>query len=131
MLIMDPSYSPRPLKRRRSEPLTPPLTLADGADSSRFLDRAVNVLSASATALSHVTRLYQTDPLARAGLAAAVEAVARACELGGKTVVCGVGKSGLVGRKTAATMKSLGLGGTFMHAAEAMHGDLGDIREVR
>jgi len=40
-----------------------------------------------------------------------------------------VGKSGLVGRKTVATMKSLGLGASFLHAGEAMHGDLGDVRD--
>lgn len=52
-------------------------------------------------------------------------------EAGGKLIVCGVGKSGLVGRKIVATMKSLGIPSSFMHATEALHGDLGDVRKVR
>lgn len=46
---------------------------------------------------------------------------------GGRVVVCGIGKSGHVGRKLAATLASTGTPAFFMHAAEAMHGDLGMI----
>ena len=95
-----------------------------------ILDRATRVLSIEATALSHVTRLYQTDPHAREGLLGAVECITKSQAEGGKVIVCGVGKSGLVGRKTVATLKSLSIAASFMHAAEAAHGDLGDIREV-
>jgi arabinose-5-phosphate isomerase len=53
----------------------------------------------------------------------------RAVELvlasGGKVVVTGVGKSGHVGRKIAATLCSTGTPAVFLHAAEAAHGDLG------
>lgn len=94
------------------------------------IDRAINVLSVQAEALSNVTRLYSTDPIARDGLLRAVEVITRSQRHGGKTIVCGVGKSGLVGNKTVATLKSLGIGASFMHASEAAHGDLGDIREV-
>jgi len=45
----------------------------------------------------------------------------------GRVVVSGVGKSGHVGRKIAATMASTGTPAMFMHAAEAAHGDLGMI----
>jgi arabinose-5-phosphate isomerase len=45
----------------------------------------------------------------------------------GRVVVSGVGKSGHVGRKIAATMASTGTPAMFMHAAEATHGDLGMI----
>ncbi|KAF1984898.1 SIS domain-containing protein [Aulographum hederae CBS 113979] len=119
---------PRSLKRKRSMPLTPPITLGDAA-STKQLESAVHVLSTQATALSHITRLYQTVPVAQNGFLAAVETIVRINEAGGKLVVCGVGKSGLVGQKTVATMKSLGLATAFMHAAEAMHGDLGDVRK--
>jgi D-arabinose 5-phosphate isomerase GutQ len=88
------------------------------------------VLSTAATALSQVTLLYQSDQDARDGLLQAVETITDACEAGGKVIICGVGKSGLVGRKTVATMKSFGIACSFMHAAEALHGDLGDIRKV-
>jgi arabinose-5-phosphate isomerase len=45
----------------------------------------------------------------------------------GRVVVCGVGKSGHIGRKVAATMASTGTPAMFVHAAEALHGDLGMI----
>ncbi|KAL1646499.1 hypothetical protein SLS61_007861 [Didymella pomorum] len=99
-------------------------------EGTRLLSRAVNVLSTAATALAQVSVLYETDPVAREGLLHAVELVTSLNEAGGKLIICGVGKSGLVGQKMVATMKSLGIGSSFMHAAEAIHGDLGDIRKV-
>ena len=45
----------------------------------------------------------------------------------GRVVVSGIGKSGHVGRKIAATMASTGTPAMFVHAAEAAHGDLGMI----
>lgn len=43
----------------------------------------------------------------------------------GKLLVCGVGKSGLVAQKIAATLSSTGTPAVFMHACDAAHGDLG------
>ncbi len=45
----------------------------------------------------------------------------------GQVVVTGMGKSGLVGRKIAATMTSTGSPAVFLHPAEAIHGDIGII----
>ncbi len=47
----------------------------------------------------------------------------------GRVVVSGVGKSGHIGRKLAATLASTGTPAFFVHAAEASHGDLGMITE--
>jgi D-arabinose 5-phosphate isomerase GutQ len=77
-----------------------------------------------------VTLLYESDVVAQEGLLRSVETITSANEAGGKLIVCGVGKSGLVGKKIVATMKSLGIAVSFMHAAEALHGDLGDIKKV-
>lgn len=55
----------------------------------------------------------------------AVELVA-ACS--GRVVVTGIGKSGHVARKLAATLNSTGTPAAFIHAAEAVHGDLGFVR---
>ena len=59
--------------------------------------------------------------------------IAKAVELiipiSGKLVVTGVGKSGLVGAKIAATLASTGTSSFFLHPTEAMHGDLGMIGE--
>jgi arabinose-5-phosphate isomerase len=47
----------------------------------------------------------------------------------GHLVVTGLGKSGLVGRKIAATLASTGTPATFVHAADALHGDSGAVTE--
>ncbi|MBQ3710486.1 MAG: KpsF/GutQ family sugar-phosphate isomerase [Bacteroidales bacterium] len=47
----------------------------------------------------------------------------------GVTVFSGVGKSAIIAQKIAATMNSTGTSSVFMHAADAIHGDLGIIRE--
>ena len=46
----------------------------------------------------------------------------------GKVVVCGVGKSGLIGQKIVATFCSTGTQAVFLHASDALHGDLGVYR---
>ena len=45
----------------------------------------------------------------------------------GRVVLAGMGKSGLIARKIAATLVSLGVPATFLHPAEALHGDLGAL----
>ena len=45
----------------------------------------------------------------------------------GRVVVAGLGKSGIIGRKIAATLASTGTPATFVHAAEALHGDSGMV----
>lgn len=50
------------------------------------------------------------------------------CQCEGRVVVVGLGKSGHVGRKVSATLASLGTPSFFLHAAEALHGDLGMVR---
>ena len=62
-----------------------------------------------------------------AGFADAVE---RMLGLRGRVVVMGMGKSGHVGRKIAATLASTGTAAMFVHPAEASHGDLGMIKAV-
>ena len=48
---------------------------------------------------------------------------------GGKLILTGVGKSGYIGRKIAATLSSVGSPSIFMHPVEARHGDLGMIQK--
>lgn len=47
----------------------------------------------------------------------------------GRTIVTGMGKSGIIGRKIAATLASTGTPSFFLHPAEAIHGDLGMVTE--
>ena len=46
----------------------------------------------------------------------------------GHIVVCGMGKSGIVGRKISATLASTGTPSYFLHPGEAIHGDLGIVQ---
>tara|TARA_B110000902_G_scaffold166211_1_gene189753 strand:- start:4064 stop:5011 length:948 start_codon:yes stop_codon:yes gene_type:complete len=46
----------------------------------------------------------------------------------GHVIVCGMGKSGLVGRKISSTLASTGTPSLFLHPAEAIHGDLGKVQ---
>ncbi len=55
------------------------------------------------------------------------QAVALISSLRGRLVVSGMGKSGLVGRKIAATLASTGTPALFLHPADASHGDLGMV----
>lgn len=54
-----------------------------------------------------------------------VEAVNRLFACRGRTIVTGMGKSGLVGRKIAATLTSTGTPAVYLHPAEGVHGDAG------
>ena len=47
----------------------------------------------------------------------------------GKVIISGVGKSGHIGRKIAATLASTGTSSFFVHSTEALHGDLGMIEK--
>ena len=62
-----------------------------------------------------------------APFAQAVELLAEAAGRGARVVLLGMGKSGLIARKIAATLCSTGTAAYFLHPAEAMHGDLGVV----
>jgi arabinose-5-phosphate isomerase len=51
-------------------------------------------------------------------------------QAGGSLVICGVGKSGHIAQKIAATFSSLGLPSFFLHPTEAMHGDMGRVSKA-
>jgi len=83
-----------------------------------FKDIAKNVLRLEAKELLDAAELID-DEMNRA-----VELIA---SIKGKLIVTGVGKSGLIGAKIAATMASTGTSSFFIHPTEALHGDLGMI----
>lgn len=68
--------------------------------------------------------LAETAERVGEGFARAVELIAASK---GRVIVAGVGKSGLVGRKIAATMTSTGTPAAFLHPTESVHGDLGIV----
>ncbi|OKL61189.1 hypothetical protein UA08_03408 [Talaromyces atroroseus] len=95
------------------------------------LNTALHVITTERDALSHLELLYRTNDLAQKNIDRAVAELVRTIKRGGKLVVCGVGKSGKIGRKLEATMNSVGIHSVFLHPTEALHGDLGMIRPVR
>ncbi|KAJ5405341.1 hypothetical protein N7465_006625 [Penicillium sp. CMV-2018d] len=109
-------------------PLTPPNSSDPQAKDVSSVVTAIHVISTERAALAHLEHIYQTDARAQHDLARAVDQIARSVREGGKLVVCGVGKSGKVGRKIEATMNSLGVYSAFLHPTEALHGDLGLVR---
>jgi arabinose-5-phosphate isomerase len=84
------------------------------------LDTARRVLGVEAKALEDLAASLG-EPFLRA-----VEVILAAK---GRLVVTGMGKSGIVGRKIAATLASTGTPSFFLHPAEALHGDLGMVIE--
>lgn len=92
-------------------------------------ERAVaeSIARSIATAVDGVNALaarFTADQSLSRSLVDAVELIARR---NGRVVVSGVGKSGHIGRKIAATMASTGTSAYFVHPTEASHGDLGMI----
>ena len=96
---------------------------ADDSKASR-LDQATEVIRLEAAALDLLTQRLREGGID--GFDAVVEA-ALACE--GQLVVTGMGKAGLVGSKISATLASTGTPSFFLHPGEALHGDLGRLRE--
>jgi len=82
------------------------------------LERARRVIRQEAEAVAALEERIGDD------FAGAVEAIMDAT---GRVIVSGVGKSGIIARKIAATMTSTGTPATFLHPVEALHGDLGIV----
>jgi arabinose-5-phosphate isomerase len=87
-------------------------------DSTELLREGRRVLATEAKALDALGQRLG-DEFVRA-----VEVLAGA---GGRIIVSGIGKSGIVGRKIAATLTSTGSPATFLHPVEGLHGDMGIV----
>ncbi len=103
-------------------------TARDGAGESNPSPAAQRALR-----LAHET--FDIEAAAVAGLKQRVgpefaQAVEMMLSVRGRVVVMGMGKSGHIGRKTAATLASTGTPAMFVHPAEASHGDLGMVKPV-
>lgn len=93
-------------------------------------------MSASSQALDplHIARqVLETEAAAILGLVPQLsDAFVRAVDLlhqcQGRVIVTGMGKSGIISHKIAATLSSTGTSAFFLHPAEAIHGDLGAVR---
>jgi arabinose-5-phosphate isomerase len=97
---------------------TPQPLAARVADDGRAVAMGRQVLEIEAAAVASLARRLDGEFSA---------AVALILESRGRVVVSGIGKSGHIARKLAATFASTGTPAYFVHAAEAVHGDLGMI----
>jgi arabinose-5-phosphate isomerase len=91
-------------------------------------------MTGNGSALDIARRVLRTEAAAILGLVERVDATfERAVQLlyecRGRVIVTGMGKSGIVCRKISATLSSTGTPAFFLHPAEAIHGDLGAIRD--
>ena len=91
----------------------------EGARKALHLERARRVLEIEAAAVTAVIDQVGSD------MSGAVDAILASP---GRVIVCGIGKSGLIGAKIAATFASTGTASFSLHPVDASHGDLGMVR---
>lgn len=87
--------------------------------ANALIESAKRTLSTQAQALTNLSNQV-TEEFAKA--------VRLILSSKGRTIICGMGKSGLIGKKIAATLASTGTPSFFLHPGEAFHGDLGMIQ---
>jgi arabinose-5-phosphate isomerase len=97
--------------------------MPDIADATRLRAGLTRTLDLEAAGLVALREALQDGPLGEATIAAVRLVLGRR----GRVIVTGMGKSGHVGRKIAATLASTGTPAHFVHPGEASHGDLGMI----
>ncbi|HEY4425751.1 MAG TPA: KpsF/GutQ family sugar-phosphate isomerase [Pyrinomonadaceae bacterium] len=82
--------------------------------------------------IQHVLRI-ESDAIAQTATRLDREQIERVVELvancSGKVVILGVGKSGIIGQKIAATMTSAGTAALYLHPSDALHGGLGIVQQ--
>ena len=110
----------RESRMANSKPLTAKSSVTDHANQA--VQSALRTLDAEGSGISAITAALQGS--LGPAFAAAVDLIG---EAKGRVIVTGLGKSGHVARKIAATLASTGTPAFFVHAAEASHGDLGMI----
>ena len=95
-----------------------PVTADHGAHSLDYAAVARDVFEIEAAAILGLCGSLD------GGFSAVVDSILNAP---GRVIVCGMGKSGIIGKKIAATLASTGTPSFFMHPGEAFHGDLGMV----
>ncbi len=89
-------------------------------DSNRILDRAKRTFELESKAINNLSELLTDD------FSHTVDCILKSK---GRVVISGIGKSAAIATKIVATLNSTGTPSIFMHAADAIHGDLGTIQD--
>lgn len=97
------------------------------AQAQKAVELALDTLNIEAAAIIEMRTRLSIEASAAQAFTQAVDIV---LATRGRVVIMGMGKSGHVGRKIAATLASTGTAAMFVHPAEASHGDLGMVKAV-
>src|SRR5436190_909083 len=81
---------------------------------------AIRTITSEAEAINQLRQFINAD------FVKAIEAI-HSCK--GRLVISGIGKSAIIAQKIVATLNSTGTPSAFMHAADAIHGDLGMVQQ--
>lgn len=95
-----------------------PINKEENGSAEEFIQKAIEVLRTEADGiLNLIDRIDKNFS----------DMIEMICNSGGRLIISGIGKSGIVGRKIVATLNSTGTRSFFLHPVEAMHGDLGQV----
>lgn len=86
-------------------------------------------LRSESDAVTGLSKQFDNDLFSQVNLANTLKIFYETHLRGGKIVCCGIGKSFKIATKTVATMKSLSISADVLHPSEALHGDLGLLRD--
>jgi len=89
-------------------------------DKNKVIKSAIEVIELQAKAIDKLREFIDSS---------FVEVVSVLKAMKGHLVVIGIGKSAIIGKKLVATLNSTGTSSVFIHAVEALHGDLGNIKK--
>jgi len=92
--------------------------MGEASDPDAMIQKAIEVLKIEADGILNLVDRIDDNFSKMVGLI---------CKSGGRIIVSGIGKSGIIGRKIVATLNSTGTRSLFLHPVEAMHGDLGQV----
>jgi arabinose-5-phosphate isomerase len=85
------------------------------------------VMKLEASAIDACAERLENNPALRKALEGALHLILQHSLTGGKVIVLGIGKSGKIAAKIAATLASTGTPALYLHPTEALHGDLGVV----
>jgi D-arabinose 5-phosphate isomerase GutQ len=126
--LLGSSVSSTALTRQSSE-----FSLHINDDASPLLDIAIKnidlILSNQTKALSVLTSQYRNSMWSISQMKTSLRLLNNSLNSGGKIIISGMGKSFKIASKTVATLNSLRMHSALLHPSEALHGDLGMIRE--
>ena len=89
-------------------------------NQNTIIENALQTIELESKAIANLTNLIDTD---------FEDAVNFIFQSKGRVIITGIGKSAIIANKIVATMNSTGTPAIFMHAADAIHGDLGNIQQ--